>query len=72
MLGDWLAGVERTLTRSMGEYLSEETRAVVTDSEIEHFCTAVDTLAADVDRLEAKFRLLRESLAGDGSANETI
>jgi ubiquinone biosynthesis protein UbiJ len=71
MLGDWLAGAERTLTRSMGEYLSEETRAVVTDSEIDQFCAAVDTLATDVDRLEARFQLLRESLAGDSPANET-
>ena len=70
MLGNWLAGAERTMTRSMGEYLSEETRAVVTDSEIEAFCSAVDTLTADVDRFEAKFQLLRESLARDNSANE--
>ena len=70
-VGNWLSGAERTLTRSMGEYLSEETRAVVTDSEIEEFCAQVDALAADVDRLDAKFSLLRAELTDRNEPEES-
>jgi ubiquinone biosynthesis protein UbiJ len=58
-LGQWLTRAERTLSRSMGEYLSEEARAVVTAAELEQFCAAVDVLASDVDRLEARLKLLQ-------------
>jgi len=48
-----------SLSRSLGEYLTEESRAVAARGEIEAFCADVDELAADVDRCAARLRLLR-------------
>ena len=60
MLRNWAQRAERTLSRSLGEYLSEETRAVVTETELEEFCGEVDLIASAVERAEARLRLLRE------------
>ncbi len=66
-LRSWGRRAARTLARSMGEYLSEESRLVVSDTELEEFCGEVDQLSAAVDRAAAKLTMLREKreAAGD-------
>jgi ubiquinone biosynthesis protein UbiJ len=66
---DWASRAERTMSRSMGEYLSEEARAVVSGPELEAFCADVDQLAAAVDRSEAKLQLLRRNKASAQAHN---
>jgi len=62
----WARRAERTLARSLGEYLSEETRSVVTETELEEYCDEVDQLAAGVDRITARLNLLREKRSSAG------
>ncbi len=52
----WLATAGASLGRSTGEYLTEESRTLVTRVEVEEFCAAVDDLSAAVERLEARLR----------------
>lgn len=55
-----------TLIKDSGEYLQEEARLLPAHAEMEYFLTDVDTLRADVDRLEARvYRLLK---AEEGSS----
>ena len=58
-LRSWGRRAAQTLARSMGEYLSEESRLVVSDTELEEFCADVDQLSAAVDRAAAKLTILR-------------
>ena len=58
-LRSWGKRAAQTLARSMGEYLSEESRLVVGDTELEEYCAEVDQLAAAVDRAAAKLAMLR-------------
>jgi ubiquinone biosynthesis protein UbiJ len=56
---------ERTVlsvSRSLGEYLTEERRTLPTQVEAAEFCRDVDQLANDVERAEAQLALLRERL----------
>lgn len=48
----------RSLSMSVSEYLQEETRDVVTETELGMFNDAVDQLRNDVDRLQARVSLL--------------
>ena len=57
--GGWLRAAGNSLSRSLGEYLTEESRSVVAQPEIEAFSADVDELAAAVDRAEARLRLLQ-------------
>ena len=58
-LAGWADNAGRSLGRSLAEYLTEESQALVTRVEADEFCAEVDTLSADVDRLEARLRILR-------------
>jgi len=53
-----LRRVARTLSGSVGDYLIEESRVVIGPQELQDFCTRVDHLRADADRLAARLRLL--------------
>jgi ubiquinone biosynthesis protein UbiJ len=59
----WLDQAAASLSRSAGEYLTEESRSVAAAAEIEAFCTEVDELAAAVDRAAARVRLLQAARA---------
>lgn len=60
-LGRWGRNTVRSLSMSVSEYLQEESRDVVTETELEMFNQAVDELRDDVDRLEAKIASLRKN-----------
>jgi ubiquinone biosynthesis protein UbiJ len=64
-LAGWASTVATSLGRSTGEYLSEETDALATATEIEEFCTQVDDLSAAVERLEARLHILRSSIESE-------
>ncbi len=59
----WLQQAGRSVGRSTGEYLTEESRALVTRVEAEEFCAAVDDLSAAVDRFDARLRLAQAATA---------
>lgn len=54
----WFKESTNAMQQNTGEYLSEETRMTPTDSEIAYFLDQVDEVRMDVDRLEARIRLL--------------
>ncbi len=60
-LGRWGKNSIRSVSTSVSEYLQEESRDVVTATELEIFNDAVDQVRNDVDRLQAKINLLRHS-----------
>jgi len=53
-LGSWGKQSIKSVSTSLSEYLQEESRDVVTQTELEIFNDAVDQLRDDVDRLQAK------------------
>lgn len=53
-LGAWSKETFQSAGRSVSEYLQEESRDVVSQTELEIFNDAVDRLRDDVDRLQAK------------------
>ncbi len=57
-LGQWGKDTIKSVSRSVSEYLQEESRDVVTETELEIFNDAVDQLRNDVDRLQAKIQSL--------------
>ena len=57
-LGQWGKQSIQSLSMSVGEYLQEESRDVVTETELEIFNNEVDRLRNDVDRLQARLTLL--------------
>jgi ubiquinone biosynthesis protein UbiJ len=57
-LGSWGKDTVTSVTRSVSEYLQEESCDVVTQTELEIYNDAVDRLREDVDRLQAKIRSL--------------
>ncbi len=57
-LGLWGKESVKSVAMSVSEYLQEESRDVVTETELEIFNDAVDQLRDDVDRLQAKIKLL--------------
>lgn len=54
----WRKESVKSVSTSVSEYLQEESRDVVTETELEIFNNAVDQLRDDVDRLQAKIKLL--------------
>ena len=59
---DWGERTVRSVSRSFGEYLTEERRTLPTQTEAAEFCRDVDQVANDVERAEARLALLRERL----------
>lgn len=57
-LGLWGKDTVKSVSMSISEYLQEESRDVVTETELEIFNDAVDQLRDDVDRLQAKIKSL--------------
>lgn len=66
-VGEWLQVAGDSVARSTGEYLTEESRVLATQAELDEFCDAVDALSAAVDRAEARLRILRNEQASDAS-----
>jgi len=58
-LADWGARAAGSLSRSVGEYLTEERRTLPTRAEAEEFYRDVDRVANDVERAEARLALLK-------------
>ena len=58
--GEWASRARTTLGRSLAEYLTEESRDLVTTTELDEFCAAVDTVSAGVERAEARLKQLRK------------
>lgn len=52
--GRWGKTTAKSVSTSVSEYLQEESRDVVTDTELNIFNEAVDQLRDDVDRLQAR------------------
>lgn len=57
-LGRWGKESVKSVSTSFSEYLQEESRDVVTDTELNIFNEAVDQLRNDVDRLQARVNAL--------------
>ena len=64
----WAEQGADSVTRSVGEYLQEESRDVVSEAEINMFCRDVDALRDGADRLEARLeRLLADQQTSSSS-----
>lgn len=59
--GQWGKASIQSLSMSISEYLQEESRDVVTETELDIFNNAVDKLRNDADRLQAKMYLVLNS-----------
>ena len=57
-LGGWGKDTMESVSRSVSEYLQEESRDLVTETELNNFNDEVDQLRNDVDRLHAKINAL--------------
>ncbi len=57
---DWGRRAARSLLRSSGEYLTEESRDLVPRAELESLLGGVDGLREDVDRAAARLQLLED------------
>lgn len=57
-LGGWGKDTMESVSRSVSEYLQEESRDLVTETEQNNFNDEVDQLRNDVDRLHAKINAL--------------
>ncbi len=58
----WGRQAADSFARNVGEYLQEEGRDVPARAELEHFLGGVDRLREDVDRAEARLKLLETRL----------
>lgn len=56
--GSWGKDTINSVSSSLSEYLQEESRDVVTDTELDIFYQQVDQMRDDVDRLQAKITAL--------------
>jgi ubiquinone biosynthesis protein UbiJ len=59
---EWGERTARSVSRSLGEYLTEERRTLPTQAEADEFYRDVDQMASDVERAEARLTLLSERL----------
>lgn len=59
---DWGRSVNRTTGQNLQEYLQEELRLLPARNEISAFLDEVDRLRDDTERLEARFRRLKQRL----------
>lgn len=62
---DWVKESNKAMQLNMGDYLSEETHMTPTDSEISYFIDQVDEARMNVDRLEARIKLLKNNQASN-------
>jgi ubiquinone biosynthesis protein UbiJ len=62
-LVDWGRRARASVGRSVGEYFTEERKDLPPPTEVAEFHAAVDTLASDVDRAEARLRRLQAGRA---------
>ncbi len=64
----WAGQAAQSLSRSLSEYLREERRLLPSRTEVSEFLEAVDRLASDVERAEARLAALREQVEARGDA----
>jgi ubiquinone biosynthesis protein UbiJ len=55
---DWLKDARRTAGENIAEYLTEESRDLVSTTELEEFLASVDGVREAADRLEARLKVL--------------
>jgi ubiquinone biosynthesis protein UbiJ len=67
-LARWNQAAARTLTRSIGEYLTEESGVLPTRQEMQDFSRAVDELVNAVARAEARVQRAQRDRAGMAAA----
>ena len=60
-IGRWGKDTASSVSTSFSEYLQEESRDVVTETELQMFNDEVDKLRNDMDRLAAKLQQLKDS-----------
>lgn len=65
---EWVAETNDAMKNNLAEYLSEESRMVPAKAEVNVFMEAVDDLRMDVDRLDARIKLIKTISAGDVAA----
>ena len=65
----WGKSSSQNLVDNTAEYLREESRDVVSQFEAEEWISSVDSLRDDVDRLEARVRLIERRKKSAASAN---
>jgi ubiquinone biosynthesis accessory factor UbiJ len=59
----WTADAAWTSVRNLAEYLSHESRDLVSRPEAEHFLRGVDTVREQLDRIEARLQLMERRSA---------
>ena len=57
-LFEWLKGASRTAHQNIAEYLTEESRDLVSRTELEEFLESVDGVRESTDRIEARLKTL--------------
>lgn len=57
-VGKWLNGAEKSFSDNIKEYLHEEAVWFPTSEALQDFCSDVDSLRMDVDRMEARIQAL--------------
>jgi ubiquinone biosynthesis protein UbiJ len=67
-VGDWGREARDTMRQNVGEYLQEESRAVPSRDEVDHFRRKVDALRDDVARFEARLSALEPRSATQETA----
>lgn len=60
-LSEWASDTRETIKLNTAEYLTEELRVAAPKHAVERFLQDVDTLRADVDRLNARIQRLKEN-----------
>jgi ubiquinone biosynthesis protein UbiJ len=68
--GGWGRRAAQTLAANVSEYLQEESRDLVTRTELEEFLASVDELRESADRLQARVAVLLKSPSPQPSAQE--
>jgi len=56
----WLSDTGNAAKHNIAEYLSEESQVLVAEAEIGYYLDEVDTLRADMDRMEARINRLQD------------
>lgn len=67
---EWLSVSTETLKTNTAEYLTEDSDLSPTATEISEFIDQVDEIRQDVDRLDARIKLLHDSIQDTDSLND--